>query len=251
MIKRDEFWLDSSAAADSASAHGIILQNEIEFEGAEPNVEAVSVPGRNGDIVLIDGTYKNVKGTASCYCLNATSAAASITAVNQWLLANPDYRRLETMHEPDYFRLARVTKGAKLFPRLNKINAFEIEFDCKPQKFLKSGETSIAVTSGDTITNPTHFLAKPLIVFTVTANDGYANISFDGSNTFTVDISGITPGYTVEINVEERTVKVNGTLSYDHKCAGAYDWFYMGTSTTVTYSGYISNVAITPRWWTL
>lgn len=245
----EDFWLDG-LTANSASSYGIKFQKEIEFEGAEPNVEAVSVPGRNGDILLLDGTYKNVKGTATCYCLSS-NVAASITAVNQWLLADTGYRRLETLHEPEYYRMARVTKGAKLLPRLNKINAFEIELDCMPQKFLKSGETAILVNSGDTITNPTRFLAKPLIVFTVTANDGFANISFDGSNFFTIDISGITPGYTVEIDVEERTVRVNGTLDYDHKSSGAFDWFFLGTSTTITYSGYISNVTLTPRWWTI
>lgn len=249
----DNFWLDGSASANSAATYGIRLQKEITFEGAEPNVETVSVPGRNGDILLRDGNFKNVKGTASCYCL-AADASAAIRAVNTWLLTNTDYRRLETLHEPDFFRLARVTHGAVLYPRLNRLNAFDIEFDCKPQKYYKSGETAIAVqiATSTALTNPSFFPAQPIIRATTYTTDlnAYFNLTGDVAHNFTVNLASVTPGLTIEIDVEKRTVTAGG-IHIEHLCEGYFEYLQIGRGNNIYISGGVSSAEIVPRWWTL
>lgn len=64
---------------------------------------------------------------------------------------------------------------------------FDVTFDCKPQRWLTSGETAVAVTSGGTITNPTLFDAEPLL-----AVEGYGEVKFN--NRSIVDIENATIG---------------------------------------------------------
>ena len=47
----------------NALSNGICLQKPITFTGAEPDVETIHVPGRNGDLSIYTGAYKNRKGT--------------------------------------------------------------------------------------------------------------------------------------------------------------------------------------------
>ena len=40
---------------------------------------------------------------------------------------------------------------------------FNVVFDCMPQKFLKSGEQITTLKTSGSITNPTNYIAKPII----------------------------------------------------------------------------------------
>lgn len=73
------------------------------------------------------------------------------------------YRKLETSNDPNCFWMARVESGAQTEPRLNRLAPFEISFDCKPQKFLKSGLSSIKTANGGKIYNEYGFETQPLL----------------------------------------------------------------------------------------
>ena len=47
--------------------------------------------------------------------------------------------------------------------QITRAGEFALKFDCKPQRYLVSGENPIVLTSGALITNPTLFYSKPLI----------------------------------------------------------------------------------------
>lgn len=231
---RDNFWLDG----ENAASFGIRLQREVEFEAAEPNVETVKVPGRNGDLHYFDGAFENIKGTASCYCLDKDVSLIT-TSVNAWLMKSLDYRRLETLIEPQFFRLARVTHGATLKPRLNKLNAFDIEFDCKPFKYYKSGEEAKTFTEAGTITNPSAFAALPLIV-----------VHGSGSGTVTINGSTLTLTDCNEVTLDCETKDAyKGTTNKNSTVSGTYPTLE-GTS-EVSFTGGVTRLTITPRWWTL
>ena len=234
MPKRDDFWLDG----DNAFQHGIRLQREIFFSAPEPNVESFKIPGRNGEIVLSDGSFGNIEATAKCYCLDEDVASA-ITAVNAWLMCYSGYRRFETMMEPRIFRKARLKNGAKMEPRLGKINPFVLTFDCMPQKYYKIGEKPIDISEEITLENLSPFIALPLIVLhgngsgSVTVND--RTMTFTDCNEVTVDCE--------EQEVYRNSSNLNSTAS------GSF--FQLEKSNNITISGDITSITLTPRWWTL
>lgn len=93
------------------------------------------------------------------------------------------YRKLETSNDPNCFWMARVESGAQIEPRLNRLAPFEISFDCKPQKFVKSGLSAINTTNGGKIYNEYGFETQPL--FTIRLKAGNHN-NREGSGTVTI-----------------------------------------------------------------
>jgi hypothetical protein len=69
---------------------------------------------------------------------------------------------------------------------------FDIVFDCKPQRFLTSGETETAVADGGTLSNPTEFDSSPLLNVW-----GYGNIAF---NNYNIDVLNQIGGIVVADN---------------------------------------------------
>lgn len=231
----DNFWLDGVSAAD----HGIVMQREIEFEAAEARVEKVSVPGGNGDVLYFDGSFSNVKGTATCYCLDM-DVSRVLAQLNSWLLKSAVYCRLETLHEPQIYREARLVRGANLSARMNRINGFTLEFDCKPQKFLKSGEYARTFTGASVLFNETSFDALPVIT-----------VHGSGSGTLTVNGTTLTLDDCDEVVLDcERHRATRGTTNMNSTVHGEYIKLSAGAN-AISFSGGVTSVTIKPRWWTL
>ena len=72
--------------------------------------------------------------------------------------------------------MAAFIEGLEINPiKYNTASEFEITFECKPQRFLTSGETAVTVANNGTVTNPTLFDSEPLL-----AVKGYGTIGFNG-----------------------------------------------------------------------
>jgi phage-related protein len=160
----ETFYLDG---VDARSA-GIYLQSPVSFSEAVPVVEAQTIPGRNGDILFYTGSYENRSGSASCFCLQKDVEKA-VSSAGKFLTEKRGYRRLETSNDPDHYWMARVENSPQIAMRLRTLAPFEIGFDCKPQRFLKSGESPVVFTSNGSmfngsIFNPYGQAALPLVV---------------------------------------------------------------------------------------
>ena len=67
------------------------------------------------------------------------------------------------------------SSGLDVKPAILRAGEFDLKFNCKPQRFLTSGDVPVSVESGDTLTNPTLFESKPLIEC-----KGYGSIGING-----------------------------------------------------------------------
>lgn len=235
----ETFYLDGS----DARSIGIQLQSPIKFSGAIPVVESFTVPGRNGDIIVETGSYKNRKGSASCFCLQ-NNVQEAIDSAGHFLMYSKGYRRLETSNDPYHYWMARVENTPQIEQRMRTLAPFEISFDCKPQRFLKSGEIPVAFTEGNgsSITNPYKYTALPFIT-----------------------VYGSGSGRLIIRNVSVTINSFDGLLWIDCDTQNAYDengnqntsimapifpTLPYGTS-SVSFTGGISHVEIIPRWWEL
>lgn len=185
---------------ESSLDYGVYLTGEGVFNAPERAVEMVEIPGRNGAYALDQGRFQNISVTyrAGMVDYSESDFATRISDVRNWLCSKVGYKRLEDDYNPNEYRMALYMSGIKVEHDDLQTGEFEITFDCKPQRYLTSGETAVTVTDGDTITNPTLFASSPLL-----AVEGYGTIKFNRSE---IELENVTIG---EVQIP---VKSSGNL---------------------------------------
>lgn len=129
----------------NSADYGVILSGGGTYATPERDVTVVSVPGRNGDVILDNGRYNNIQivYTAGISKGFETKFLPFIGA----LKSVKGYARLFDSYHPEEFRLASFR--SELVPEVGTImrsGKFELVFDCMPQRFLKSGELPVSFT---------------------------------------------------------------------------------------------------------
>lgn len=200
--------------------------------------EKVSVPGRSGDLIIEQDAYENYTQRYDVYVSAEEPRLTTIShTVAEWLMVK-GYQRLEDSYWLDTFRLACYKGGTSIDNILNRFGRATIEFDCKPQRYYKSGDIPISLTNGQKLVNPSPFTAKPLVVIT---GSGTGTIS-DGTNTLTLTDCDVT----VDCDIMQI---YKGTTNKNSVGSGAF--LALDGESTITWTGGITAVTITPRWWTL
>lgn len=231
-------------------ANGIFITGEAVFDAPERVVEMITVPGRNGEIAMDQGRFENieVKYPAGCYADSMEDFADRIAAFRNELASRYTYKRLTDSYNPDEFRLGLYKSGLSVGAlAYNDAGEFDVVFNCKPQRWLLSGEVKQTFTASGTITNPTLFGARPLLEVT-----GAGNLTV-GTQTMTI-IARSNPSSVLYIDCETQEAwEVIGAAMYSRNdyVQNAGDEFpvLLGGSNTVILGTGISRVDITPRWW--
>lgn len=145
--------------------YGIYITGEAVFNAPTRDAEMVVIPGRNGTFLKDNGRYDNisVSYTAGCFADTEADFAEQVSDFRNAICSRIGYKRLEDDYNPDEYREAVYKAGLEVTPLMLKAGEFTITFECKPQRFLTSGETPMTMMSGATLTNPTPFPSKPLI----------------------------------------------------------------------------------------
>ena len=166
----------------SSSEFNVYITGEGVFNAPERAVEMISIPGRNGAFALDYGRFENIEVTYNCGIAGDDDAdfASAISDFRNWLCSRNGYVRLSDDYNAGEYRMAVYKSGLEVTAENLKAGEFPVVFECKPQRFLTSGESKISVTSGDTITNPTLFGSRPMLEVT-----GYGNINL-GSDTIEI-----------------------------------------------------------------
>lgn len=171
------------------SDYGVEISGEGIFNSPERIYDMIEIPGRNGTLALDQGRYANVEVKYPAYNYETTLATfeQKLASLRSDFGSRIGYKRLTDTFHTDEYRLGVFKGGFEIDPvKYNTASQFELVFDCKPQRFLTSGETATAVANNGTINNPTKFDAQPLLEF-----KGYGKIAF---NNKTIGISNAPPG---------------------------------------------------------
>ena len=115
------------------------------FHSPERRVERIQVPGRNGELLIEDGSFENVELEFKD-CFIPRHFSENFTNLSNYLNRQKGYQRLELSWLPDEYRLAAfhgdIESTLKNWDGRGK---FDLTFNCKPQRFLKSGEEPIVL----------------------------------------------------------------------------------------------------------
>jgi phage-related protein len=163
---------------------GVLVSGEGTYNAPSRAVTEQVVPGRNGTLLIDGGRFDNIEVTYPVFIPDMSN----LDRLRESLLPVAGYVRLEDSYHPDEFRLASFSDGINVSTsgRYNTEGQFDLSFNCKPQRFLKSGETVTTLTADGEIENPTPYPSKPLIRIygTGTVGVGDVNITFDGSSEY-------------------------------------------------------------------
>lgn len=223
---------------------GVYISGNGVYNAPERDYEMVSIPGKNGQLAIDHGRYENIEVTYPCFIWANTQQEfrEKMRTIRAKLTSKLGYKRLEDTYHPDEYRMAIYKAGIEVDPvYYNRAGEFELTFDCKPQRFLKSGENQVTVANNGTITNPTLFESLPII-------------ETQGAGTLTINNSTITitnTGKTIlDSEMMEAYMEENGAIiPKNDSVSGEFPKLQSGAN-TVSRTG-ITSVKITPRWWTL
>ncbi len=196
------------------------------------DVEMISIPGRDGEYALDHGRFNNIEITypSGMGDNDQTNFAQRVSDLRNQLASRVGYKRLEDEYNPDEYRMAIYKSGLEVSPvQYSRAGQFDITFDCKPQRFLKSGETATSKARNSTISNPTLFDSHPLIQFNSTGSDGSISL---GTQTITVKSAyvGVIP-----LNLSASSTTASGYVVADNVTinnTGAYN-----TGNAITFQG--------------
>lgn len=166
--------------------YGVYITGEAVYNTPERDVESIEIPGRSGDYLQDNGRWKNIEVTykAGVFGDDQSEFASKIRNYRNALASRIGYKRITDTYNPNEYRLGAFVKPVEVEPKsMNRTGEFDIIFNCKPQRWLTSGEDEVTVETGDVVTNPTLYDASPLLMV-----EGYGDISMNGYDIHLVDV---------------------------------------------------------------
>lgn len=225
---------------ESSQSFGIYVSGEGTFNSPELDTISYSVPGKNGDIIISNNRYKNITVTYPAFI--RSNFKQNSDRAREWLLSPQGYKRLSDDYHPGEFRLAKFVSPLDFTMRfLNYSGECNLTFDCKPQRFLTSGEEPITFESNSTLYNGHQFTANPLITV---YGSGNGNLTIGDR---TVTLTGISEYVTLDSDIQNA---YKGNTNKNGSMSGEFPVLKSGNN-IISFSGGITKVTIVPRWWTL
>ena len=198
----------------------------------------ISVPGRSGDVVIDNGRYENVNVSYTCYCKDLVNDMYKIKA---WL-CRPGYCALQDQYDPLLIRYACFFSNLKVDELINNVGKFTVNFNCKPFLYSNAGTLPQTKTSSFTIVNPEKFASLPLL-------------KIYGSSSGTLHINSRSYAFTsIPTNLDvdsELMCCYKGNVLYNDRINFTEFPYLEPGNNSISWTGGITKVTVTPRWRTL
>lgn len=122
--------------------YGVGISGTGTYDAPERDVDIIDIPGRSGSIIQDNGRFRNIQVTYPAWMHRDFDEWFSrFKAVMQQFVG---YQRLEDEYDTEHYREAMFS--GPIQPRTgiyNKSGKFDVVFNCKPQRFLKSGAEAV------------------------------------------------------------------------------------------------------------
>lgn len=251
MKYRNAFYFDGKSSMD----FGLYISGDQTFNGPERNVSKVSIPGRSGDLIFSDGSFKNTDYSYDCFI--AYDLDHKARELRSWLLSRNGYCRLEDDYHPEEYRMAAFKGPIDFDVHLLTAGETTLTFDCKPQRYLKIGEVKVPLTRYETqinIINPTYFDSKPII--RVGGNGtGTIKIVDENANEQLITINNMattTDDIVIDSEIEQTYLESSNTWFNKNVTFKDLTYPYLSPGkNTITKTGSMIYINIIPRWFML
>lgn len=229
--------------------YGILIGKNNFSARAERDVESVSVPGRDGDVIIDNGKFKNVQISCELSLFseensifsNSDNFYYSWDEAAEWLKSDGNYYRLHSSYDTEHYRLACLSQGIEADNSQHwSVGKTKVSFNCKPYRYRFDGDTIHEITELNSILiNPEKYDSLPYIKITGSGTI----VLIIGLNSFTFNnVSGY-----IECDSENMTV-YKGTTNLSNQFVGSYFPKLKPGRNQIAWSGTVSKIEIKPRW---
>lgn len=221
----------------SSKDYGLLISEKNIYSAPQRDVELVSVPGRNGDVLIDHGRYCNVDVS---YTVSFRGVKEKAAALRQWLTGYVGYGTLVDSYQPDYFRLGVFSSKLDISELVSNVGQAQLTFNCKPYRYRWDGLSVITISqSGTAVVNPESVPSEP-------------HITIYGNGEITLHINR--ESYNIK-DVQER-VSIDTELMHAYKGGtlmngkiGFVEFPLLSPGENVIqWTGNVTKVEITPNW---
>lgn len=237
---------------EASDGFGMVVAEAPSFDKPKRKTTVFNVPGRNGSVLFQENAFEDVTRSYKVWVAEETTEDSGgditgtleerVDAITAWLNSKNGYQKLEDSFEPEVYRLAYYSGGNDISNDMQQYGAATLTFTCRPERFLKSGETPVTVTTGATLTNPSRFASKPFIHIEGT---GTVELSIGGQ---AIVITGLVDY--INIDCERMNAYRETSENMNDHVAGTFPSIASGNN-TVTIIGTTTLVQITPNYFTI
>lgn len=185
----------------TSTSFGIRIQSKKIYSAPKYETSAISIPGRDGDLINPSGRFPNVSVSYTCYVPAKTIQELSdkVTNIKNWLFAIEDqYLDLTDSYDAKFKRKAICNNKLDITDEALKIGVFTITFSCLPFRYLLDGEKKIVVDAEPFIESKTINISSSQYASlgTISSNMTVGDLTFYASSDRTILIKneGVTYG---------------------------------------------------------
>ena len=242
MAIRKQFVFDGKSSIDL----GCYITGTSTYNSSSVSQSKISVPGRNGDLILLNDRFENDSYEVKIGILGLGENAfhLKVRELRSFLLSRRGYCRYEDDYHPDEYRMAQFVGPITFDENLLIAGEATLTFDCKPQHFLKIGEETITFTNNGVVENPTYFESRPLLrVYgsgTLSVANGIFTIKDHNHDYLDIDCESWSTFYDAENLNSYVSVSTNGKQHIFPGLEPGENVIELGDG--------IAKVELTPRW---
>ena len=237
---------------ERSDQYGIYVEKYPNFTKPLRKFDKYTVPGRNGDIIMMQDAWENVEQKYDIFAGSGEkhSVPDSFSSVAAWLYSPSGYCELWDDFDPAHYRLAYLSGQVDIESlSIGRVARATVVFNCKPQRFLMSGKEPVKITGTPfVIYNQTAFASKPL-VFVERSAAGDGTVMVNGTEFSLTDIP--TSGLYIDCEILQCYDGV-GMNANSHVSSSTSEFATLKPGTNnIGFTGNIQSVSITPRWFDL
>lgn len=230
------------AGKDSYLDYGIIISKRSTLPSPKRRVAYIEVPGRDSTLRYDEGTYEDITIAVEC-TLKGTNAAYQIDAIKAWLFSAGESSLIFSFQQDKQYR-AQVVNAIDFSQVLKLASRFVIIFNCRPFKYAVNNEPIIIATgAGTNVINLGSIKSRPII-----------NVYCAGNGSFIINNREILLLYisssviTLNSELEEAYFSEAGKMvNANNNIIGEFPLLDVGNN-SITYSGGVTKLEITPNW---
>ena len=228
-------------AGKSSHDFGLRISGEGIYNRPQRKYAKHDVPGRNGSLIIDEDCFENIEITYPAFVID--DMPQRVEEFANYMGSFAGYQRIENTYEPNTYRLGQYVGGLDITTKgyMNRQGQFDIAFNCKPQRFLKSGEIPVIFTeNGGNIWNRTNFATQPFIRVYITG-DGTVGIG-----DYLITLNDIDDYVDIDCELMDA---YKGYINYNPNISFNADSFKIPSGVNgVSFTGDVTRVEITPRY---
>lgn len=219
---------------DSFKDFGITVAKRPPIIKPQRTVEYIEVPGRDGALIVDDGTYKDNVIPIECG-FKSRDIPIGADEIKQWL--NGGEGKLIFSNQPDRCYLAHVSDQFDISQEMKRFGQFQVNFRCRPFSYAVDNNPITMAVPGAVI-NPGNHSSEPIIQVN---GSGNITLTINGTDILLRNVAGHATIDSVLKDAYKDTALKNNDMT------GDFPVLVPGEN-TISWTGAVASLEIIPNW---